>query len=100
MRVLHDERQHQLIHQAQRLGQHLDLRPSDGGLHLIGRLLSDHADTIVAKDALRQGVHVWPLSIHYCGPNRTGGLLLGYAGTTPTDMRSGVEVFDDVLASR
>jgi GntR family transcriptional regulator / MocR family aminotransferase len=97
MRVLYHERQHQLIREAERLGERLTLTPSDGGLHLVGRLPSGSVDTAAAEDALRQGVHVWPLSIHHYGSSHTAGLLLGYAGTTFADMRCGVDVLDNVL---
>jgi GntR family transcriptional regulator/MocR family aminotransferase len=68
MRVLHHERQHELIHQAERINDQLELAPSDGGLHLVGWLAGSRDDRAIAKSALRQGVHVWPLSTHYIHP--------------------------------
>ncbi|WP_051111456.1 PLP-dependent aminotransferase family protein [Mycobacterium sp. 141] len=100
MRTLHAERQHQLIREAEPLSEHLELKPSDGGLHLIGRMHTAATDTTVTNAALQQGVHVWPLSIHHYEPNHTAGLLLGYAGTTRADVREGVRVLDDILKSR
>jgi len=99
MRVLYHQRQHQLIREAERLGDRLALTPSDGGLHLVARLTGGSVDTAAAEDALRKGVHVWPLSIHHYGSSHTAGLLLGYAGTTLADMRYGVDVLDNVLVS-
>ncbi|MCF7551535.1 PLP-dependent aminotransferase family protein [Pseudonocardia sp. WMMC193] len=97
MRVLHRERQVELLRCMEPLGEQIRLEPSDGGLHLVGRLPHDHDDRAVAQAALRQGVHVWPLSIHYLGPESRSALLLGYAGTTPTDMSRGVEVLAEAL---
>ncbi len=97
MRVLHLERQRELIELARPLGDQLELSASDGGLHLVGWLADTRDDRAVAKNALRQGIHVWPLSTHYLGPNRRSALLLGYAGTTIDDMRDGVKVLADVL---
>jgi GntR family transcriptional regulator / MocR family aminotransferase len=97
MRVLHHERQHELLRQTRPLGDELELSPSDGGLHLVGRLAEHRDDRAVAKAALRRGVHVWPLSTHYLGPAHRPALLLGYAGTTAEDMRHGVETLAQVL---
>ncbi|WP_345424905.1 PLP-dependent aminotransferase family protein [Pseudonocardia xishanensis] len=98
MRVLHRERQYELIRYAERLGDQLRLEPSDGGLHLVGRLPQERDDRAVARAALRQGVHTWPLSIHYLRPeNSSSALLLGYAGTTTEDMRHGIATLSTVL---
>jgi GntR family transcriptional regulator / MocR family aminotransferase len=97
MRVLHHERQHRLIQESHRISDEIRLAPSDGGLHLLGWLADHRDDRAVARSALRQGVHVWPLSTHYIRPQKRSALLLGYAGTTKDDMRDGVAVLDKVL---
>jgi GntR family transcriptional regulator/MocR family aminotransferase len=97
MRVLHHERQRMLIEKAERINDELQLAPSDGGLHLVGWLASNRDDRAIAKIALRQGVHVWPLSPHYIRAESRPALLLGYAGTTEDDMSFGVDVLDKVL---
>jgi GntR family transcriptional regulator/MocR family aminotransferase len=97
MRVLHRERQDELLRLAEPIGDHIELTGSDGGLHLVGRLPGHRDDRAVARNALRRGVQVWPLSIHYLGAERRSALLLGYAGTTAQDMRVGVDVLADVL---
>lgn len=96
MRVLHSERQHMLLHEAERNGG-IALDPSDGGLHLVGRLPDGTDDTAIAERALQQGIHVWPLSIHHYHPGGASALLLGYAGTTKRDMRTGFEVLAKAL---
>ena len=97
MRVLHHERQHELIQQTEQISDELELTASDGGLHLVGWLAKNRDDRAVAKNALREGVHVWPLSTHYMRPGSRAALLLGYAGTTRDDMRFGVDVLSKVL---
>ncbi|MFL0243506.1 PLP-dependent aminotransferase family protein [Mycobacterium sp. SMC-18] len=97
MRVLHRERQHLLIQEAERISNSIALAPSDGGLHLVGQLADFSDDTSIAKRALHQGIHVWPLSIHHYHPSRSSALLLGYAGTPKLDMRTGFDVLAKVL---
>jgi GntR family transcriptional regulator/MocR family aminotransferase len=100
MRVVHRERQHLLIREAERISDMIELTPSEGGLHLVGWLADNRDDRAIAKSALRHGVHVWPLSIHHYGSGSAAALLLGYAGTTKADMRDGVDVLDKVLKRR
>ncbi|MEU7816704.1 PLP-dependent aminotransferase family protein [Pseudonocardia sp. NPDC049154] len=97
MRVLHRERQFELIRRVEPLGDQIRLEPSDGGLHLVGWLPQQRDDRAVARAALRQGVHIWPLSTHYLRPESKSALLLGYAGTTTADMARGVEVLAKAL---
>jgi GntR family transcriptional regulator/MocR family aminotransferase len=97
MRVLHRERQDELLRLAEPIGGEIELSASDGGLHLVARLPDKRDDRAVAKNALRRGVHVWPLSTHYLGAERQTALLLGYAGTTSRDMRIGIDVLTDIL---
>jgi GntR family transcriptional regulator/MocR family aminotransferase len=97
MRVLHLERQHMLLREAERIGDHVRLTGSDGGLHLVARLPDGRNDIAVSKAASRQGVHVWPLSIHRHHPAGGGALLLGYAGTSREDMRFGVGVLEQIF---
>ncbi|MEU7815674.1 PLP-dependent aminotransferase family protein [Pseudonocardia sp. NPDC049154] len=98
MRVLHRERQQQLVRLAEPLSENLRLAPSDGGLHLVGWLADHRDDRAVAKATLRQGVHVWPLSTHYLRSEAKPAILLGYAGTTAEDMRRGIATLSAVLS--
>ena len=86
-----------LIKETERISKKIEIAPSDGGLHLVGWLANNRDDRAIAKSAIRQGVHVWPLSMHYAHPHGSAALLLGYAGTTRDDMRVGVDVLDRVL---
>lgn len=97
MRVLHRERQQDLLRLAAPLSPVLRLTPSNGGLHLVGMLGAGRDDRAVARRAVREGVHVWPLSTHHLRPDPPSALLMGYAGTTPDDMRFGIDVLHRAL---
>ncbi|MET0456669.1 MAG: PLP-dependent aminotransferase family protein [Mycobacterium sp.] len=97
MRVLYGERQALLIQQAEKFSGGIVLTPSDGGLHLVGQLPKNIDDAAIAKAALQQGIHAWPLSIHHYNSSSSSALLLGYAGTSKRDMRTGFDVLADVL---
>lgn len=97
MRVLHHERQHKLIEYAERISDRMVLTPSDGGLHLLGRLTGQKDDAEIANRALQRGIHVWPLSIHSYRTDQPPALLLGYAGTKERDSRTGIEILDSEL---
>lgn len=98
MRVLYRERQQMLIRAAQRLQGRLRIEPSDGGLHVVGWLPEHLDDRAVALGLAERGVHAWPLSLHCLEANRPPALLLGYAGTTERDIRTGIEALDGVLS--
>ncbi|GAA1860217.1 PLP-dependent aminotransferase family protein [Pseudonocardia ailaonensis] len=100
MRMMHAERLQALVREAERLGDTIEIRPSEGGLHLVGRLPDNSDDVAIAKAAVRKGVHVWPLSTHRLTPGTDSALLLGYAGTTPDDMQFGIDVLAGVLKGR
>jgi GntR family transcriptional regulator/MocR family aminotransferase len=91
MRVLYEERQSVLVEAARRdLGGLLDVRPLDGGMHLVGWLPEGVDDVAVAEAAAERGVHVFPLSRCAIGKSQRRGLLLGYAALTPVQIREGV----------
>jgi GntR family transcriptional regulator/MocR family aminotransferase len=89
-----------LIEYAERISDRMVLTPSDGGLHLLGRLTGQKDDAEIANRALQRGIHVWPLSIHSYRIDQAPALLLGYAGTTERDSRTGIEILDSELGKR
>jgi len=48
------------------------------------------SDVAVAERAAANGILVTPLSSCYFRPPARGGLILGYGGTTPHEIRDGV----------
>ncbi|EPH45168.1 PLP-dependent aminotransferase family protein [Streptomyces aurantiacus] len=66
------------------------------GLHLTVTFEPGRDDTALAAAALERGVKVQPLSWHAQRPGRPG-LVLGYAASTPSDIREGVAVLGSLL---
>jgi GntR family transcriptional regulator/MocR family aminotransferase len=98
MRVLYEERQEVLVDAARReLAGALDVRPLDGGMHLVGWLAEDADDVAIAERAAAGGVHVVPLSVCAVGKSPRPGLLLGYAALTPAQIREGVRKLASAL---
>jgi GntR family transcriptional regulator/MocR family aminotransferase len=78
----------------------VDVSPSDSGLHLIGWLGHGLDDGVVACEAARNGVDVWPLSLHSLHPYPRAALLLGYGGLTPLEIHAGVQRLARALTSQ
>jgi GntR family transcriptional regulator/MocR family aminotransferase len=98
MRVLYEERQAVLVDAARReLDGLLDVRPLDGGMHLVGWLPEGADDVLVAERAAERGVYAVPLSRCSVGKAARPGLLLGYAALTPPQIREGVRRLASVL---
>ncbi|MEW2527396.1 PLP-dependent aminotransferase family protein [Streptomyces sp. NPDC047071] len=69
------------------------------GLHLMVTFAhgaAERSDTELAAAALERGVKVQPLSWHAQRP-QPPGLVLGYAASTPTDIREGVAVLGTLV---
>jgi GntR family transcriptional regulator/MocR family aminotransferase len=83
------ERRDCLIEEIHRhFGKTLDVVGGDAGLHLILALPDTVDDEVVVRDALREGVVTRPLSTYYLDRAQArSGLLLGYAGVTPDEIR-------------
>jgi GntR family transcriptional regulator/MocR family aminotransferase len=91
MRTLYAERQAALIAAIGReLGGRLSVTPAQMGLHLVGWLAEGMSDVEASRRAAGCGVEAPPLSAYRLKPGGRGGLLLGYAATTPRQIRDGV----------
>lgn len=91
MRILYAERQATLVEAAGReLAGMLEVRPSEAGMHLVGRLPEGTDDRTAARRAERLGVEAPALSAHAMGPLPSGGLLLGYTAVNTKEIRKGV----------
>ena len=100
MRTLYEERQSALVEAAQReLDGLLEVRPSDGGMHLVGWLPQDVDDVKASERASAAGVYTRPLSSCAVAKVRRGGLLLGYAALTTAQIREGVRKLAQALRS-
>lgn len=88
-----------LINEIRRhFGDSLDIVGGDSGLHLILGLPGQVNDALVVRDALHEGVVARPLSGYYTDPAQArSGLMLGYAGVTPEEIRPAFDTLAGVI---
>jgi GntR family transcriptional regulator/MocR family aminotransferase len=98
MRRLYAERHGALYEAArQRLGGLLDVRPAESGFHTIGLLPSGIVETEVTRAAEERGIVVSPIARFSIEPVSTRGLVLGFGGIRPAEIRDGVAQLARVL---
>ena len=98
MRRIYEERHEALCEAATReLGGLLDVVRTDSGLHTIGRLPAHLSEIAVARAAASRGIAVSPIARFSIEPTAVNGLVLGFAGIKPPEIRSGVAVLSEVL---
>jgi GntR family transcriptional regulator/MocR family aminotransferase len=91
MRTLYAERQGALVEAASRkLTGLLEVSPTETGLHLVGWLPEGMDDRMASQRAAIHGVETRALSLYRMEPSCRGGLVLGYAAFTPTEIRAGI----------
>lgn len=74
-------------------GDELEIIGGDAGLHLILSLPNMVKDNLVMRDAMQQGVVTRSLSNYYFHKeNIRPGLLLGYAGVTPDEIKPNFDI--------
>lgn len=76
----------------------LELVGTDTGMHLSAFLPRGVDDVDFTRRAAAAGISVRPLSICYLKPPERGGLILGYGGATPAQIREGVRLLKRLLA--
>ncbi len=98
MRQVYAERMNVLLEAARKkLSGRLDVQPAISGMRTIGWLPEGEKDQIVAVRARSCGLEVIALTqfaVHYPPPS---GLILGFAGSAPAELRRGVDVLASVL---
>ena len=98
MRRLYEERHEALCEAATReLGGLLDVVRTDSGLHTIGHLPAHLSEIAVARAAASRGIAVSPIARFSIEPTEDNGLVLGFAGIKPAEIKSGVGVLSEVL---
>jgi GntR family transcriptional regulator/MocR family aminotransferase len=91
MRTLYAQRQEALLRSAGReLGGLLELNACETGLHLVGWLPEGREDRDASRAAAGAGVEAPPLSGYRVERRGRGGLVLGYAGCDPRQIREGI----------
>jgi GntR family transcriptional regulator/MocR family aminotransferase len=97
-RKLYVERQAALVEAADKeLAGLLEVRASDAGLHLVGRLGEEADDELVSQRAARMGVRAPSLSAHRLSESGHPGLVLGYAAFKEQIIRHGVRRLAEAL---
>jgi GntR family transcriptional regulator/MocR family aminotransferase len=101
MRTLYCERQETLLRAARRdLTGLLELYPCETGLHLMGWLENTQDDRQVSQTLARAGIEAPPLASYCLERRNRSGLLLGYAGYEPRQIRDGVRRLGAALRQR
>jgi len=101
MRLLYAERQAVLVEAVrEHLGDVLEIEPDEAGMHTVATFKPDCglADMDVAVAAGEAGLSLYALSEFYYGPPDRNGLVFGYAGLEPREIRRGVEKLAGVIA--
>jgi GntR family transcriptional regulator / MocR family aminotransferase len=70
------------------LGDVLEIVGSDAGMHIVALIPPGLSDTAVCRQAARHSVAALPLSNCALRPLARGGLILGFGGTTPPQIRA------------
>jgi GntR family transcriptional regulator / MocR family aminotransferase len=92
MRALYAERQAVLVDAVTReLAGRLEVTAAEAGLHLVGWLGAGVDDQLAAQQAGAHMVDIPPLSAYYSAAVPRGGVLLGYAAFSESDIRAGVQ---------
>lgn len=92
MRRLYAERQKVLVAEIEKnLGEFLEVKSEEAGMHLIAWLKKNLRDTEVAKRAQENAVQVAPLSFYCLNVKLPDGLILGYTGISKSEIRQGIK---------
>ena len=98
MRLLYAARQAVLIEAAaQELPGLLEVQPTFAGLHLVGWLPEGVDDRLVSQALAVAGIEAVSVSSFAMTPLARGGLVLGYAAVSETQIRQGVKKMAGVL---
>ncbi|MCK5777889.1 MAG: PLP-dependent aminotransferase family protein [Rhodospirillales bacterium] len=101
MRLLYAERQGVLVEAVRKyLGDVLEIEPDEAGMHTVAMFRPNCglADIDVAEAAGRAGISLYALSEFYYGTPDRNGLVFGYAGLEPREIRKGIEKLAGVIA--
>lgn len=86
-RQLYGERRNALAQALQKeFGGEIEILGTEAGMHLVVALPPGLSDRVIAAQAARDGLWLWPLSTAYIGPHARQGFILGFGGTKVEDM--------------
>jgi GntR family transcriptional regulator/MocR family aminotransferase len=75
-----------------------EMAGSETGMHLTLLLPEGMDDVALTRRAAEAGISVRPLSICYLKRPQRGGLILGFGGASPAEIREGVKVLRTLLS--
>jgi GntR family transcriptional regulator / MocR family aminotransferase len=91
MRMLYMDRRATLVDAiAKEAGGKLEVIGAEAGMHLVALLPKGVNDVAVVQRAAKVGISVMPLSFCYAKLPARGGLILGYGGADPRQIREGM----------
>ncbi len=100
MRMLYRERRDALVEALLgELGPRAKVRGESAGMHLVLELRRGAKDRQVATEAAAQGLWTMPLSFCRSAAGGSPGLVLGYGGTDPDELRTAARRLARLLAS-
>ncbi len=98
MRLLYAERREALQDAlARELGGRLRVGGDAAGMHLTGLLPPGTDDVALVARAAVRGLDPGALSPHYLGPRKVPGLLLGFSGVAPAELRRAARVLAGLM---
>jgi GntR family transcriptional regulator/MocR family aminotransferase len=72
------------------MGDMTEVIGAEAGMHLLALLPAGTDDVEVSRKAAQKGISAIPLSTCYLKPPTRGGLILGYGGANPHQIRDGM----------
>jgi GntR family transcriptional regulator/MocR family aminotransferase len=88
MRMLYMDRRAALVDAvAKEAPEKLEVIGAEAGMHLVALLPKGMSDVAVVQRAAKAGISAMPLSFCYAKPPSRGGLILGYGGADPRQIR-------------
>jgi GntR family transcriptional regulator / MocR family aminotransferase len=88
MRMLYMDRRAVLVDAiAKEAADRLEVIGAEAGMHLVALLPKGVNDVAVVQRAAKAGISAMPLSFCYAKPPARGGLILGYGGADPRQIR-------------
>ena len=101
MRRAYKARHDALIEAAASLAPAIEVRPTSGGFHTVGFLADDADEDAIVAGARARGVIVAGLTRYCAAPIGRKGLVLGFGGVNPDEIRRGVlalETLSELMA--
>ena len=98
MKTLYKERQEFLVNEVEKeLGDLIQLKSSDAGMHLIAWLPDNFNDMEISKKAKDNNLIIYPISEYVLKFKQKPGLLLGYTAFDKPKLKAGIQKLKKIL---